>query len=377
MFEAVRNNRNDRLDIMKGILIILVVLGHTNTILTNWIYSFHMAAFFAISGFLWNDKYVTNKESIIKYVKSRLLRLYLPFVVVNIIFVLIHNWLIELRFYTTDASFAVITADWPVKQICQVYGIKEIVIACLKSFLLMSGSAPLVSTCWFLSTLFIISIGHLVVRAGIRNIDEKKKTIVMWVLLILCFAISYLNTLGLINIVGGIHRLFPAYTAYLFGLLFREYYPKFNSCSKKIRYSTLLIIMIIGFTIVIFSSDIVEISKGYIVNPIYFLFGLLQGTISVYVISILIEKLRISEYIKYLGKKSMSIMLFHVISFKIVNLFLVLIYGRDMVYLASRPVIYNLPQFWSILYLIVGVSIPVSFDLLLDRIKVKRNNGKL
>lgn len=40
------------LDIAKGILIILVVIGHSNYSYTQYIYWFHMPAFFIISGVL-------------------------------------------------------------------------------------------------------------------------------------------------------------------------------------------------------------------------------------------------------------------------------------------------------------------------------------
>lgn len=38
-------------DIYKGIMIILVVIGHATGQFNSWIYQFHMAAFFFISGY--------------------------------------------------------------------------------------------------------------------------------------------------------------------------------------------------------------------------------------------------------------------------------------------------------------------------------------
>lgn len=47
--------RNSQLDILKGIGISLVLVGHVsrNGVLNNWIYSFHMPLFFFISGALY------------------------------------------------------------------------------------------------------------------------------------------------------------------------------------------------------------------------------------------------------------------------------------------------------------------------------------
>ena len=62
--EANRH-RIEYLDIAKGILIFLVVLGHLmpeEEILHIWIYSFHIPAFFIIDGFLLNYRQFENKE---------------------------------------------------------------------------------------------------------------------------------------------------------------------------------------------------------------------------------------------------------------------------------------------------------------------------
>ena len=50
--------RNDFIDFLKGIGIILVVIGHVsqNERINDFIYSFHMPLFFFISGFLFNYK---------------------------------------------------------------------------------------------------------------------------------------------------------------------------------------------------------------------------------------------------------------------------------------------------------------------------------
>lgn len=48
----------DWIDIFKGILIIFMVIGHSTTWGSSYIYAFHMPAFFFISGYTTNyDKY--------------------------------------------------------------------------------------------------------------------------------------------------------------------------------------------------------------------------------------------------------------------------------------------------------------------------------
>ena len=52
----MKTNRLNWIDSAKGLLILLVVLGHMSDIngeLKNWIFTFHMPAFFIISGYLY------------------------------------------------------------------------------------------------------------------------------------------------------------------------------------------------------------------------------------------------------------------------------------------------------------------------------------
>lgn len=46
--------RKEYIDVMKGIGIILVVIGHTGNSFSGWIYSFHMGLFFGLLGILWH-----------------------------------------------------------------------------------------------------------------------------------------------------------------------------------------------------------------------------------------------------------------------------------------------------------------------------------
>ena len=47
--------RNSKIDILKGIAILLVVMGHTCFGGTEYIYLFHMAVFFMASGYFFRD----------------------------------------------------------------------------------------------------------------------------------------------------------------------------------------------------------------------------------------------------------------------------------------------------------------------------------
>jgi fucose 4-O-acetylase-like acetyltransferase len=85
----------DELTIMKGIGIILVILGHSfsfsgfniiennrlNTYIFKTIYSFHMPLFFMIAGFLTNNKHNLTK----KFYLVKIRRLLIPYIFINIV----------------------------------------------------------------------------------------------------------------------------------------------------------------------------------------------------------------------------------------------------------------------------------------------------
>ena len=79
------NNRNVEKDIMKGILIFLVVLGHAQSPGHRFIYLFHMACFFIISGYFWKSSYIV-KGNILRIINKKIKSLYIPFVSFNILF---------------------------------------------------------------------------------------------------------------------------------------------------------------------------------------------------------------------------------------------------------------------------------------------------
>lgn len=97
---------------MKGILIILVVLGHIHTPFTAWIYQFHIPVFFMISGFCWKTKHANSMESMKQYVIGKLKRLYVPFVILNVSFILLNNFFLHIGFITNDNTFLDLTSSY-------------------------------------------------------------------------------------------------------------------------------------------------------------------------------------------------------------------------------------------------------------------------
>lgn len=130
--------RDKTLDIAKGICIILMVIVHSGcpTYLHDFIYMFHMPCFFFISGWLLNDKYITDlKTGLIKKTKGS----YYPFVKWTLIFILLHNLFTAMH-------------------ICDsYYNIPMYANRVVRAFT-MTGSEQLLGGFWFLISLFWASI---------------------------------------------------------------------------------------------------------------------------------------------------------------------------------------------------------------------------
>lgn len=83
--------RKDYIDMARGIAILLMVIGHTNTCtsLNTFIYSFHVPIFFVLSGMLWKER--DMKTNLMRWTKSLLV----PYILVAAIlcpFYWFYNW---------------------------------------------------------------------------------------------------------------------------------------------------------------------------------------------------------------------------------------------------------------------------------------------
>ncbi len=189
------------IDVCKGLGIILVVLGHslkqtgvTNTVfdvLLSVIYSFHMPLFFFLSGFVSAKilKFTTGRERI-EYVKSRAIRLLVPYFTVGILYLPVKYLL---------SSFAVKAYDFS---------------AAWKLFL---GENPNTAL-WFLYVLFWVS--------ALCAVCMRERTQYLW--------LGITAALSLCACVFGWTGRLPKYAVFfVLGLIARQSYESFRPCLQK------------------------------------------------------------------------------------------------------------------------------------------------
>ena len=85
--------RIDSLDILKGIGIILVVVGHmigNQLYIRPWIYAFHMPLFFMLSGYCFN---IAKHPQLLPFAVSRVCTPFFQYLLVSRIFLILYEFI--------------------------------------------------------------------------------------------------------------------------------------------------------------------------------------------------------------------------------------------------------------------------------------------
>ena len=214
------SKRIDWIDISKGVLIALTVLGHSipgphydlDASALNYIYLFNMPAFFIISGVLYNQsKYKSTKELVIK--RSR--RLLVPYITYLII---INGTGILFKFLTGEIAGLLI-----LKEVAKsIYGGKY-----------LGHNAGVL---WFITCLFFVELLFYILD---KNIKHKNNKILI---LISLYFIAHIQSwyFKAISLPLAIDIVLIAIVYYSFGVYFKE--KLFNT-----KYILISFILVIAF----------------------------------------------------------------------------------------------------------------------------------
>lgn len=330
--------RDETIDIGKGVLIVLVVIGHLPIPIywKNLIYSFHIPLFLFLSGYAWNPHY---ERSFGKCIKIELKKLYIPY----LIFAMLHRVIVIVcqggyllyknGSYDFFHSFI---------QSCQAIlygtiGFKDI------NF----GPA------WYLLVL-------LMIRLVWRFLDNKVLIIRLFFALfifIIGFILSREEKMLPLSIV-------PVFISLLFFVTGRE--VRRQKFLERIRWGMgdgiKIMICCMAMSIIlidsVFIQEHVEIATGEIGKPLCIIF---LNTVFCYciIISGVIDKLRINKLFAYLGRNSIYIMGIHL------SLYCVM----DSI-CGFFDIKFNF--LLGIIYMILGVIIPIElrrFTMMINALK--------
>lgn len=191
------------MNIAKAIGAILMVVGHTESPLTNIIYLFHMPLFFFISGYLYNELYTDN---IFLLIKTKIKTLYVPFISYEILFLILHNVFYKINIYSDKIGFNV--------QTNHLYSIKECFINLIK-ILTFGGTEEMAGAFWFIVSLFSVTIMFALARLTFNKLLKNNYDMIFFISILV---ISYIGSKFDLprNLNTSMVMLFVFYLGYLY-----------------------------------------------------------------------------------------------------------------------------------------------------------------
>lgn len=242
------NKRIENIDICRGILISLVVIGH---IIPNktWIYSFHVPAFFLLSGLLINeDKY--RVTSIISFLKKKTLSLIIPYLFFEFLGML---------------EYLIISG----------FSINNLVVAVINTLSIHCNTGA----DWFLPTLFLAELLYfLFIKSKLFSNIILRVSIVL-ALLIIVFSIPIVVRIN--YIIVDVLRVLLAFAFLNVGKLLSQFIVHI---SKRINILCVFVSFIINIIICLFNGK-VEMWDCEFGNLVLYLLGAVSGFIFVFCIS--------------------------------------------------------------------------------------------
>ena len=153
------------ISIYKAILIILMVIGHTTTIFGGYIYTFHIAAFFLISGYLFKDD---SKNSFVPYFEKKFKSLIIPFIINTFILTLI----------------AMVMSN-----VSNIFYSNRIDSNIVYLFLRYLNTVDLAGALWFLPVLFFTEVSYKLLIDILKTKKHKIKNVNV-IAMVICFFIA-------------------------------------------------------------------------------------------------------------------------------------------------------------------------------------------
>ena len=340
--------RFTNIDIARAFAITLVVCGHCDNF-TGWSIEkfsnlFFLPLFVFISGFLFKSKQIINIKDLCLLIFKRVKKLYLIYVKWELIFLALRNLLIKINFYSLSTLYGG-------KNITFVTSIRDFLTNVLKILLLM-GREPFCGACWFLVTLIIIVI--IFYSIYFVSLKCKKKDLTVFVLVLIFFIIGCI-----MHYTISVPRISPAFTLLLFyylGYLYQKHIElvKFNNVFIAVgSFLLLFVLQKFGF---------VALNNNNFKDPLFLIVTSILGIYFFFYISNRITLMNnfITKILAYIGKNSISIVVLHLFSFKLVmcvQLFLGIIDIDHLSVLTG----YNNNNIFYLFYILCGVGFPLLF----------------
>lgn len=360
----MKSKRDSLIDILKGLGIICMVAGHSGAPITQFIYLFHMAIFFIASGYCFKENCSSDIKEVKEFFKRKIISLWFPYVLWTAIYSLLHNFFIKINVYTDNPLLLQYVSGTHIN-IMEKWNLIDITKNIIKAFLLHGGT-QLGGAFWFLAILFEISIAYCIIDFFIKKIINKKAVWAQSIIAVLLLILGYLCYLSH-NRFWGVDRVFSYYILYHGGFLLKKY-----NISALIYKKSRLLCVIISLLILLLANQkgSIALDDNSYENPLYLLTVSYVGWQLLYEISYYLSKIDVLKKIMIgVGQNTLSVVILHFLSFKIVSFIGVLLKAEPWCLVAAFPILYR-GNGWWILYTMAGVTIPVCLSLMWKKTKL-------
>ena len=329
-------NRNSAIDILKGIGIILVVIGHSGCpeIIHDYIYSIHMPLFFIASGFFFSETCIDNKK---KYINRKINGIYIPYLKWSIIFLLLHN----VFFYC-----GIINSYYGnLEGYCSnIYSHKEILYRLLNITIRMTDyEVFILGAYWFMRSLFVGCL-LLCICTWLTNIIVKsRRGSIAFVSFLFCLigGIMTYNNIHIPYFPQGGYREVMAVFFIGCGFFLAQAKDYIGRGAIALASLSILIVFVSYHPT---SMSFKACFDDWIIIP----FTGVSGFVVVYYISSKLSNKNdfISNSLKHIGTKTFYVLTFHFLMFKPASLLNAYVYNLDWRVIGCHPVVFPIRDNW-------------------------------
>lgn len=362
------DKRDTNIDIIKGIGITLMVLGHSQFPLTHFIYLFHMPIFFIASGYLFNLNNKHDSYSLTSFVAKKFKSLWQPFFLWNTIFIILNNLFVSLHVYASDMYNYTQYQDTIYAQ-SHYFSLKETILEITKSFFLVGGTS-MTGALWFLRELLMVVVLFAIIHYFLRKCQMKTTLIVHGIIsiVLLCFGYA-IQCINMPN-TTSIGTMCSVYILFYIGILFRQ----LNLHEKLGKHKVIISITAITVLICLNPFANVDLAGNSYSNPLFLVITSLSGWVFLWNLAYIIEKSALlTNSLCYLGKNTMPIIILNFICFKPITYLIIKIEQLPIQYLAAYPVLKS-DNFWWLLYTITSILLALILSTIYTMIvKIERS----
>ncbi len=320
-----------------------MVIGHSSCPIYMWdfAYLFHkMPLFFFLAGYCFKEEYLLKPKD---FILRRFSKLWAPFVVITMLFLLFHNLFVKL--YLIEEK---------------LYSFREFFEQFNSILFHLHNEEALIGGFWFVPQLLFASLISFMCLKFCNK----------YVALMLCFLFASLKYYVHLHIPYVSWVSFYAASFFIIGHIFAK---------NNFKITNNLGGLLISITIVVMFSKLMPggifVKQGWMLLP--YLVVAIFGCVLTLNISNLVVRCEtfIVNFLVYIGSKTMWVLTLHILAFKLITLLIIYINGDPITNLRVTPVYseYSQNGGW-IIYSIFGVLVPIFVSLVVKYINVKVHN---